>query len=62
MKVNGQKMKERYTKCKRITVEDFNVGDSVAVKVQPIDRGKCDVSRVPAVVVLKRGKSKQNIN
>ena len=36
-------------------MEDFNVGDNVAVKVPPIDRGKFDVSRVPAVVVLKRG-------
>ena len=55
MKVNGEKMKERYAKRKRIKVEDFNVGDNVAVKVPSIDRGKCDVSRVPAVVVLKRG-------
>ena len=50
MKVNGEKMKERYAKRKRIKVKDFNVGDNVAVKVPPIDRGRCNVSRV-----LKRG-------
>ena len=55
MKVNGEKMKERYAKRKRIKVKDFNVGDNVVVKVPPIDRGRCNVSRVPAVVVLKRG-------
>ena len=55
MKVNGEKMKERYAKRKKIKVKDFNVGDNVAVKVPPIDRGRCDVSRVPSVVVLKRG-------
>ena len=55
MKVNGDKMKERYAKHKRIKVEDFNVGDNPAAKVPPTDRGKCDASRVPAVVVLKRG-------
>ena len=55
MKVNGEKMKERYAKRKKIKVKDFNVGDNVAVKVSPIDRGRYDVSRVPAVVVLKRG-------
>ena len=53
MKVNGEKMKERFAKRKRIQVEDFDVGDNVAVKVPPIDRGKCDVGRVPAVVVLR---------
>ena len=55
MKVNGDKMKERYAKHKRIKVEDFNVGDNAAAKVPPTDRGKCDASRVLAVVVLKRG-------
>ena len=54
MKVNGQKMKETQAKRKRINVEDFDVGDNVAVKVALIDRGKCDVSRVTAVVALKR--------
>ena len=51
MKVNGEKMKERYAKRKRTKVEDFDIGDNVA----PTDRGKGDVSRVPTVVVLKRG-------
>ena len=41
-------------------MEDFNVGGNVAVKVTPIDRGKCDVSRVPAVVELKRGHIRAN--
>ena len=35
-------------------MEDFDVGDNVAVKVAPIERGKCDVSRVTAVVVSLR--------
>ena len=38
-------------------MEDFNVGGNVAVKVTPIDRGKCDVSRV---VELKRGHVRAN--
>ena len=41
-------------------MEDFNVGGNVAVKVTPTDRGKCDVSRVPAVVELKRGHVRAN--
>ena len=49
MKVNGEKMKEIYAKCKQIKVEDFDVGGNVSVKVPLIDRGKCDVSHVPAV-------------
>ena len=55
MKVNGEKMKESYAKRQRIKFEDFDVGDNVAVNVSPIGRGKCTVSRVPAVVVLERG-------
>ena len=49
-------MIERHAKRKRIKMEDFNVGDNVVVKVPTINRGKCDVGRVPAVVLLKRGK------
>ena len=56
MKVSGEKMIERYAIRKRIKVEDFDVGDNVVMKVPTINRGKCDVGRVPAVVVLKRGK------
>ena len=55
MKVSGEKMIERHAKRKRIKMEDFNVGDNVVVKVPTINRGKCVVGRVPAVVVLKRG-------
>ena len=43
-----QNVKEQKV-CKR--TKDFDIGDNVA----PTDRGKGDVSRVPTVVVLKRG-------
>ena len=55
MKVNGEKMKERYAKRTPINVGDFDLGDNVVVKVPPVDKGKCNVSHVPAVIVLKRG-------
>ena len=55
IKINGEKMKVRYAKRKRLQFVDFAVGDNVAVKIPPQDRGKCEVNRLPAVVVLKRG-------
>ena len=55
MKVNSEKIKESYAKRKQIKVENFDVGDNVAVKVPPIDKAKCDTSHVPVVVALKRG-------
>ena len=48
-------MKLKYAKRKRLQFVDFAVGDNVAVKIPPQDRRKCEVNRLPAVVVLKRG-------
>ena len=48
-------MKLKYAKRKRLQFVDFAVGDNVAVKIPPHDRRKCEVNRLPAVVVLKRG-------
>ena len=55
IKINGEKMKVKYAKRKSLESVDFVVGDNVAVKIPPQDRGKCEVNRLPAVVVLKRG-------
>ena len=50
-----KKVKESIAKRKRLQFVDFAVGDNVAVKIPPHDRRKCEVNRLPAVVVLKRG-------
>ena len=56
IKVNDEKMSiKKYAKRKRLQFVDFAVGDNVAVKIPPQERGKCEVNRLPAVVVLKRG-------
>ena len=49
IKINGEKMKLKYAKRKRLQFIDFVVGDNVAVKIPPQDRGKCDVNRLPVV-------------
>ena len=41
-------------KGKRLQFVDFAVGDNVAAKIPPQDTGKCEVNRLPAVVVLRR--------
>ena len=55
IKINGEKMKLKYPKRKRLQFVGFAVGDNVAVKIPPQDRGKCEVNRLPAVVVRKNG-------
>ena len=55
LKVNSEKMTERFGKHKRIKVEDFDVGDNVAVKVTLIDRGKCGVGHALVLFVIKSG-------
>ena len=57
VKINGEKMSVKYAKRKRLQFIDFAVADNVAMKIPPTpqDRGKCEVNRLPAVVVLKRG-------
>ena len=61
VKINGEKMSLRYAKRRRLQFIDFAVGDNVAVKIPPQDGGKCEVNRLPAVVVLKRGADKPEI-
>ena len=56
IKANGERMKIKYAKRKRLEVADYSSGDNVAVKIPPQDRGKCEVKRLPATVVLKRGR------
>ena len=48
-------MKFKYAKRKRLQFVDFAVGDNVTVKIPRQDREKCEVNRLPAKVVLKRG-------
>ena len=57
--LNGEKMKVKYGKRKRLIVKEFIVGDSVAIKVPPNDRGKCDMNRIPALVKSISGKGQQ---
>ena len=54
-------MSLKYAKRKRLQFIDFAVGDNVAMTIPPQDRGKCEVNRLPAVVVLKKGADKPEI-
>ena len=55
IKINGEKTKVKYATRKRLQFVDFAVGDNVAVKFLPQDREKCEVNKLPAVALLKRG-------
>ena len=48
-------MKLKYAKRKKLQFVDFPVWDNVAVKIPPQDQRKCEVNRLPAVAVLKKG-------
>ena len=52
---NAEKMKvKKYGKRKRVTVQEFLVeGQNVAVKIPAIDRGQCDLNRIPCVIVYE---------
>ena len=49
--MNAERMKDRYSKKKRLFVQTFQIGDNIAVKIPKEDRGKIDARRLPAVVV-----------
>ena len=48
---NAVKMKEQFAKKKKVIVQEFQIGDNVAVKVPKNDRSKVAMQRIPAVVV-----------
>ena len=52
---NGERVKVKYSKRKRVKIGDYEVGDNVAVKIPPIDRSKCDAIRIPCVIIAKKG-------
>ena len=37
-------------------VKDFEIAETVVVKIPAIDREKCDLNRIPVMVISKRGK------
>ena len=53
--ISAQRMRDRYSKRKRMVVREFRVGENVAVRVPIQDRAKTDARRVPAVVVKVKG-------
>lgn len=54
---NAIRMKNKYSKRKRVKVEDFTMGQEVSVKIPKIDRGSTDMTRLPAVIVRKSSSS-----
>ena len=49
IKVNAERMKDRYSKKKRLFVQSFQIGDNIAAKMPKEDRSKFDAKRLPAV-------------
>ena len=52
---NAERMRMKYTKCKRKKVLTFSPGDIVSIRVPRIDRTSTDFHRIPCVVVERRG-------
>ena len=52
---NAERMRMKYTKCKRKKVLTFSQGDVVSVRIPRIDRTSTDFHRIPCVVVERRG-------
>ena len=48
---SAAKMKEQFSRKKRVKVQVFQIGDCIAVKVPKIDRSKVAMRRIPAMVV-----------
>ena len=53
--IAAQRMKDRYSKSKRLIVKEFRIGDTVAVRVPIEDRAKTDARRIPAIIVKVKG-------
>ena len=52
---NAERMRMKYTKCKRKKVLTFSQGNVVSVRIPRIDRTSTDFHRIPCVVVERRG-------
>ena len=52
---NAERMQMKYCKSKRKSVQTFNVGDFVSIKVPRIDRTSTDLHRLPCIVVQRLG-------
>ena len=52
---NAERMRMKYTKCKRKKVLTFFPGDIVSIRIPRIDRTSTDFHRIPCVVVERRG-------
>ena len=55
LSIQAKRMKERYSKRKRLVVKEFCIGDNVAVRIPVEDRAKTDPKRIPALIVKVRG-------
>ena len=44
-------MEEKYNASKKIKVTHFKLGEAVTVKVPAQDRGPCDMSRIPGIII-----------
>ena len=51
----AEKMATKYNASKKIKCVQFSEGDAVTVRVPPQDRGPCDLSRVPGVIIKTSG-------
>jgi len=51
----AEKMATKYNASKKIKCVQFSEGDAVTVRVPPQDRGPCDLSRVPGVIIKASG-------
>ena len=58
--VNAENMKRKYTKRKRIEMHDFQIGESVSVKVPRVARSATNNRRLPCVVVGKSSGKQHN--
>ena len=52
---NAERMRMKYTKCKRKKVLTFSPGDIVSIRIPRIDRTSTDFHRIPCVMVERRG-------
>lgn len=53
-KIAAERMKIKYNRNKRLKTVEFAVGDGVTVKVPRLDRGPCDLQRLPGVIVKRK--------
>ena len=49
-------IKSKYGNRKRVMVKDFEIAETLVVKIPVIDREKCDLNRIPVMVISKCGK------